>query len=157
MKGKSLSHVRLFATPWTTAYQAPPPMRFSRQEYWSGVPLPSSDLKLIEIFSEGLEIWIKSQAHNGQIRSVAQLCPTLCNPTDCSTLASLSFTISQSLLKLMSIELVMPFNHLILCRPLLVLPSIFPSNRFFSHESALCIRRPKNLASAPVLPMNIRD
>ena len=38
---KSLSHVRLFATPWTTAYQAPPSMGFSRQEYWSGVPLPS--------------------------------------------------------------------------------------------------------------------
>ena len=40
VKVKSLSHVRLFATPWTTAYQAPPPMGFSRQEYWSGVPLP---------------------------------------------------------------------------------------------------------------------
>ena len=38
---KSLSRVRLFATPWTAAYQAPPPMGFSRQEYWSGVPLPS--------------------------------------------------------------------------------------------------------------------
>ena len=41
VKVKSLSRVRLFATPWTTAYQAPPSMRFSRQEYWSGVPLPS--------------------------------------------------------------------------------------------------------------------
>ena len=41
MKVKSLSHVRLFATPWTAAYQAPPSMGFSRQEYWSGVPLPS--------------------------------------------------------------------------------------------------------------------
>ena len=39
---KSLSHVRLFATPWTVAYQAPPSMGFSRLEYWSGVPLPSS-------------------------------------------------------------------------------------------------------------------
>ena len=56
--------------------------------------------------------------------------------------ASLSFTISWSLLKLLSIELVMPSNHLILCRPLL-LPSVFPSSRFFSHESALCIRWPK--------------
>ena len=55
---------------------------------------------------------------------------------------SLSFTISQSLLKLKSIELVMPFNHLILCRPLL-LPSIFPSIRVFSSESALHIRWPK--------------
>ena len=41
MKVKSLSHVQLFATPWTAAYQAPPSMGFSRQEYWSGVPLPS--------------------------------------------------------------------------------------------------------------------
>ena len=55
--------------------------------------------------------------------------------------ASLSFTISQSLLKLMSIESVMPSNHLVLCHPLL-LPSIFPSIRDFSNESALCIRWP---------------
>ena len=41
VKGKSLSRIRLLATPWTAAYQAPPPMGFSRQEYWSGVPLPS--------------------------------------------------------------------------------------------------------------------
>ena len=53
---------------------------------------------------------------------------------------SLSFTISQSLLKLMSIELVMPSNHLILCHPLLLLPSIFPSIRVFSNESVLHIR-----------------
>ena len=54
--------------------------------------------------------------------------------------ASLSFTISQSLLKLMSIELVMPSNHLILCHPLLLLPSIFPSIRVFPSELALYIR-----------------
>ena len=57
--------------------------------------------------------------------------------------ASLSITNSWSLLKLMSIELVMPSNHLILCHPLLLLPSIFPSNRVFSNESVLCIRWPK--------------
>ena len=54
--------------------------------------------------------------------------------------ASLSFTISQSLLKLMSFESVMPSNHLILCCPLLLLPSIFPNIRVFSSELALCIR-----------------
>ena len=75
---QSLSHVWLFVTPWTTAYQA-----------------------------------------------------------------SLSITNSWSLLKLMSIESVMPSNHLILCRPLLLLPSIFPSIRVFSNESALHIRWPK--------------
>ena len=57
--------------------------------------------------------------------------------------ASLSITNSQSLLKLMFIKLVMPCNHLILCRPLLLLLSIFPSIRVFSNESVLCIRWPK--------------
>ena len=57
--------------------------------------------------------------------------------------ASLSFTISQSLLKLMSVESVMPSNHLILCCPLLLLPLIFPSIRVFSNESLLHIRWPK--------------
>ena len=85
-----LSHVRLFATPWTTAHQA-----------------------------------------------------------------SLSITNSRSLLKLMSIELVMPSNHLILCCPLLLLPSIFPSIRVFSNESVLCIRWPKHWSfSFSISPCN---
>ena len=57
--------------------------------------------------------------------------------------ASLSFTISQSFLKLMSFELVIPSNHLILCHPLLLLPSVFPSIKVFSNESAFRIRWPK--------------
>ena len=61
---------------------------------------------------------------------------------------SLSFTVSQSLLKLMSIELVMPSTHLILCHPLLLLPSNFLSIRVFSNESALCIRWPKYWSSS---------
>ena len=56
---------------------------------------------------------------------------------------SLSFTVSQSMLKLMSIKSVMPSNHLILCSPLLLLPSIFPSSRVFSNKSVLHIRWPK--------------
>ena len=79
---------------------------------------------------------------NDQFSSVAQSCPTLCNPMGCST-PGLSITNSRSLLKLMSIELVMPSNHLILCRPLLLPPSIFPSIKVFSNESALRIRWPK--------------
>ena len=75
--------------------------------------------------------------------SVSQSCPTLCNPMYCSRQTSLSITNSQSLLKLMSIESVMPSNHLILCRPLLLPPSIFPSIRVFSNESVLPIRWPK--------------
>ena len=75
--------------------------------------------------------------------SIAQSYPTLCTPWTAARQASLSITISWSLLKLMSIESMMPFNHLILCHPLLLLPSIFPSNRVFSNEAALCIRWPK--------------
>ena len=62
---------------------------------------------------------------------------------DCSMPGSLPFTISQSLLKLMSIESVMPSNHFILSRPLLLLPSIFPNIKVFSSELALRIRWPK--------------
>ena len=68
---------------------------------------------------------------------------TLCDPMDCSSQASLSITNSWSLLKVMSIESMMPSNRLILCCPLLLLPSIFPSIRVFSNESALHIRWPK--------------
>jgi len=64
-------------------------------------------------------------------------------PLTATCRASLSFTISQSLLKLMSIESVMPSNHLILCHPLLLLPSIFPSIRVFSNESVLPFSWPK--------------
>ena len=73
--------------------------------------------------------------------------------------ASLSITNSRSLPKVMSIESVMPSNHLILCRPLLLPPSIFPSIRVFSNESALRIRWPKyrSFSSTSVLPMNTQD
>ena len=74
--------------------------------------------------------------------SATKLCLTLCNPMDCCMQAFLSFTISRSLLKLTSIELVMLSNHLILCRPLL-LPSIFPTIRVFSNKLVLCIKGPK--------------
>ena len=77
-----------------------------------------------------------------QFSSVAQLCPTLWNPRIATRQTSLSITNSQSLLKLMLIESVMPSNHLLLCHPLL-LPSIFPSIRIFSNESVLHIRWPK--------------
>ena len=89
------------------------------------------------------------------ISSVAQSCPAVCDPMDCYCQASLSITNSRSLLKLMSIKLVMPSNHLILCHPLLLLPSIFPSIRVFPNESALRIRRPKDWSfSFPISPSN---
>ena len=78
-----------------------------------------------------------------QFSSVIQTCPTLCNAMNHSTPGLLSMTNSQSPPKLMSIEAVMPSNHLILFRPLLLQPSIFASIRVFSNESVLHIRWPK--------------
>ena len=75
--------------------------------------------------------------------SVTKSCLTLCDPMDCVCQAPLSFRISWSQLKLMSIESVTPPNHLILCCPLL-LPSVFPSIRVFSNELALRIRWPNH-------------
>ena len=75
--------------------------------------------------------------------SVAQSCPTLWDTWITAHQASQSITKSRSLLKLIFIESVMPSNHLILCHPLLLLPSIIPSIRVFSNESALRIRWPK--------------
>ena len=77
------------------------------------------------------------------ISSVAQSCQTLCDPMDCGTPGLPVHHQLLSLLKLMSIESAMPSNHLILCRPLLLQPSIFPSIRVFSNESVLRIRWPK--------------
>ena len=75
-----------------------------------------------------------------QFSSVAQTCPTIAIPWTTAHQASLSITNSWSLLKLMSIESGMPSNHLILCCPLLLQPSIFPSINVFSDESILRIR-----------------
>ena len=77
------------------------------------------------------------------VSSVDQSCLTLCTPWTPAHQASLSITNSPSLLKLMSIALMTPSNHLILCHPLLFLPSVFPSIRVFSNESVLHIRWPK--------------
>ena len=85
------------------------------------------------------EPWCPYLYNGTQFSSVTQSCLTLCNPRTAACQASLSITNSQSLLKLMSMESVMPSNHLILCHPFL-LPLIFPSIRVFSNESALCIR-----------------
>ena len=114
-----LSRVQLFATPWTVARQAPLSMGCSRQEYWSGLPLPFVAVQLLNHVQLYATPWTSARQ------------------------ASLFFIISQSLLKLMSIESMMPSNHLILCQPLLLLASVFPSIRVFSSESALHIRWPK--------------
>ena len=118
-------------TPWTAAYQAPPSMGFSRQEYWSGLPQFSS---------------VQSLSH---VRLFA-------TPRIAARQASLSITNSQSLLKLMSIKSVMPSSHLILCRPLLLLPPIPPSIRVFSNESTLLMRWPKDWSfSFSIIPSKV--
>ena len=90
-----------------------------------------------------------------QFSSVAQSILTLCNPMDCSMTGLLSITNFRSLLKLMFIPTERPFNHLILCHPLLPLPSIFPSIRVFSNESVLCIIWPKSWSfSFSISPSN---
>ena len=90
--------------------------------------------------------------------SVIESCLTLCNPMSWLQHARLlcpSFITSLSLFKLMSIESVMPSNRLIFCRPLLLLPSVFPSIRVFSNESVLCIRWPKDWSfSFSISPSN---
>ena len=105
VKVKSLSRVRLFATPWTVAYQAPPSMEFSRQEYWSGLLFPSpgdlpnpgiepgsftfqADALTSEqrLDVESLVLATKLPNYfSSQFSSVAQSCPTLCDPMNCST------------------------------------------------------------------------
>ena len=80
---------------------------------------------------------------NSQFSSVAQSCLDSATPWTAAHQAFLSITNSQSPPKPMSIEPMMPSNHLILCRPLLLLPSVFPSIRVFSNESALLIRWPQ--------------
>ena len=92
---------------------------------------------------------------SSSVSSVTQSCLTLYDPMDCITPASLPITNNQSLLKLISIESVMPCNHLILCRPLFLLPSIFQSIRVFSNESVLRIRYPKYWSfSVSISPSN---
>ena len=91
--------------------------------------------------------------------SVTQLCLILCDFMDCNTQGFPVLRYLPEFAQLMSIESVVPSNHLILCHPLLLLPSIFPSISVFSNESSLCIRWPSIgvSSSASVLPMNTQD
>ena len=93
-------------------------------------------------FSSFLTLYRAALLHFSSVQSLSHV-RLFATPWTAARQASLSITNSQSLLKLMSIKLVMPSNHLILCRPLLLLSSIFPNIRVFSNESALRIRWPK--------------
>ena len=97
----------------------------------------------------------ESACQSVQFSSVTQSCLTLQPHEPQHARGSLSITNSRNLPKPMSIESVMPSNHLILCRPLLLLPSIFPSLRVFSNESVLHIRQPKYWSfSSNISPSN---
>ena len=74
VKVKSLSHVQLFVTPWTAAYQAPPPMGFSRQEYWSGVPSPSPVLCSLQVLLS-LDPASPVEAYSRALGEAYRVCP----------------------------------------------------------------------------------
>ena len=157
--------MRLFAVPRSVAYQAPLSVEFPRQEYWSGLPflspgdLPNPGIEPRSPTGRHFTLWATREAHRDvdvrillpgasyfkSISSVRSLSRVQLFATSWTAAhqASLSFTNSQSLLQLMCIESVMPSNHLIFCRPLLLLPSVFPSIRVFSSELALHLRWPK--------------
>ena len=123
MKVKLLSHVRPSATPWTSVFQAPLSMGFSRQEYWSGLPFPSPIRfnKWVFIFYYCCSVVSYSLRPHGLKHAKLQSPPLY--PGVCSKSCPRSL-----------------WYYLIFCCPLLLLPSIFPSIRVFSIELALLIR-----------------
>ena len=134
-----VSHIQLFATPWTAARQA----SLSITNSWS-LPKPTN----------GNFNFVETSVHFSSVQSLSRV-RLFATPWTTACQASLSITNSQSPPKSMSIESMMPSNHLILCRPLLLLPSIFPSIRVFSNESALIIRWSKYLSfSFKISPSN---
>ena len=174
-----LSHVDLFVTPWTVAHQAPLSMGFPRQEYRSGLPCPPPG----DLLNPGIEsispvapalaggilyhwaTWKPTEEDESerkwnssvQFSSVQSLSHVrlFATPWIAARQASLSITSSRSSLKLTSIELVMPSSHLILCRPLFLLPSIPPRIRVFSNESNLHMTWPKYWSfSFSIIPSN---
>ena len=113
---------------------------------------------LMKLSPKSIFIWWLFPESIIQFSSVSQSCLTLCDPMDCSTPGSPSITNSQSLLKLMSVESVMPSNHLILYCPLLLPPSIFPSIRVFPVSQFFTSGGQSigALAAASVLPINVQ-
>ena len=119
------------------------------------LPLPSVAI-FLPVYTYILQT--KGSKLLGSAQSLSRV-PLFATPWTAALQASLSIIKSRSLLELMSIKSVMPFNHLILYCPLLLLPSIFPSITVFSKESVLCMRWPKywSFSFSISLPMNIQD
>ena len=141
------------AIPWTVAHQTPQFVRFPRHEHWSGLPFPppgdllDPGIKPVSPALAGRFLTIEPPGKSGELFVVVvQLLSYVLfftAPRMAACQAPLSSTVLQSSLKFLYIELVMPSSSLVLRRPLLLLPSVFPSVRVFSNESALHIRWPK--------------
>ena len=149
-----LSHftcLQLFGTPWTVAHQVPLSMESSGKNTGVGFhallqgifPTQGSNLGLLHCSQI---LYYVSHQGSPNIPNccclVTHRVQLFATPNTAACQVSLSFTISWSLLKLMSIESMMPSRCLVLCHPLFLLPSIFPSIRVFSNESFICIRWP---------------
>ena len=168
---QSLSCVQVFATLWTVARQSPLSMGFSRQEYWSGLPIPpSGDLPDPGVKSDwqanSLPLSHQLRSVSQSISSVPQLCPTLCNPMDCSM--QVFPVLHQCLLKLKLMSVAQPHVHWVgdAIQPSHPLPfpfsscllsfptsGSFPVSQFFASDG-------QNIgasASASVFPTNIQD
>ena len=140
------------ATPWTVARQASLSVGFSQQEYWNGVPfpppgyLPDAGIKPPSCVGWGFfttsATWGALCEQFSSVQSLSRVRLSV-TPWTAARQASLSIANSRSSVRLMSIESAMPSNHLILCCPLFLLPSIFPSIRVFSNESTLHVRWPE--------------
>ena len=144
--------------PSITVFSKELALRIRWPKYWSFSISTSNEHSGLVSFRIG---WFDLLAVQGIVKSVLQhyslTSSVLCNHVDYSTPGSSVLHYLSGLLKFMSIEPVRLSNHLILCRLLLLLPSIFPSIRIFSNESALHIRWPKywSFSFSSVLPMNI--
>ena len=155
LKLNRFSRLRLCATPQTAAHQAPPSLGFSRQEHWSGLPFPSpihesekwkwsrsvvsnslrphglQPTRLLRPWdSPGKSTGVGNLSSISSVQFSRSVVPDSATPSTSARQASLPITNSWSLLKLMHIESVMPSSHLILCRPLLLLPPIPPSIKY---------------------------
>ena len=144
----------IIASVTITRYKGFLVMNSATNQQLFNVILHSNITKLFSERSEVIQLYLPFCSV--QSLSCVQLFAT---PWTAACQASLSITTSRSLLKLLSVESVMPSNHLILCHPLLLLPSIFPSIRVFSNESVLRISWPEywSFSFSIVLPMNIQD
>ena len=153
------------------ASQAPQTMGFSRQEYWSGLPCPppgdlsNPGIKPVSLKSSTLaarfftiSVTWKAPSYiisSVQFSSAAQSCVTICHSMYNSRPGLPVHHILLEVTQTTSIKMVIPSNHLILCRPLLLLPPIPSSIRVFSNESTLCMRWPKYWSfSFSIIPSN---